>query len=108
MLTRKAYILYQKPCTHHCMDPVAADFHQKIDTASSRLLKAYRNLLRGAELSEAFAPHQRLKIETSASEIVFNAQILLDLIHHLKIRCQLETSTLSSGATATKEEESKI
>lgn len=72
------------------------EFNRRVDVSISRLLRAYRHLLEAGEISPTDPPHAQLLVQTSAAELKYHCQSLLDQIHELRIRYILDIAEVTA------------
>ena len=68
-------------------------FKRDLDTNISKLIDAYRTLLKKSELSSTVGIHEELQVSTATASISFHCQALLDQINELKLQIILSDST---------------
>jgi len=83
------------------------DFERQVDGSASRLVEAYRVLLRGAQIESTSSPqvqattaaskivfhlppHIQIQLSTAASEIVYHSHALVDKINELRMQLVLQ------------------
>jgi len=71
---------------------VSEKYRRDIDTNISKLIDAYRTLLKKSQLSNTIGIHEELQINTATASISFHCQALLDRINDLKLQIILSDS----------------
>ena len=60
------------------------DYKRKVDAHVSRLVEAYRTLLKKGQVADKLEPHASLQIGTSVANIGLHVNALLDQINELR------------------------